>query len=230
MTTHDTTATLDITISGLKTTALVDDSAPFSCTVLVNGVRAFIASDDGHGGTYRFDPLNARGKELLGKAEAYATSLPPVDVEGESMPSDLEILIGRLVDREEERAQLRRWARAAVVYRTPQMHDGEYATISGAYTVAIKAQILAEHPDAEILNETVLGQEPMDDDVARVKTFDKHVKKLCAFSTLFSLPGDKPCTYRKMPRPYTAQVRQSIVQQHPGIVIYNETIAGQRVA
>lgn len=221
---------MTITISSLKTTALVDESAPFSCTVSVNGVRAFIASDDGHGGMYQFDALNPRGAKLLTEAHAYAKSLPPLAVKGYSMPNDLEFLISDLVAKEEEVAQVRRWARTGVVYRTPRMNHGEYVTISGVYSVGVKAQILAEHPDADILNESLLGQQPIDDVTAKRLAFEKHVKKLCTRHTVYSLPGDAPLTCRKSPRPYTAQMRQTLHKQYPGVVIYNETITAQRVA
>jgi hypothetical protein len=81
---------------------LSESTLCFTCSVYVNGVKAFTAMNRGLGGCHDYYPVKGQTSELINKAEEYTKSLPPVD----GLDSDLDLVIDRLVDRELARKEL----------------------------------------------------------------------------------------------------------------------------
>jgi hypothetical protein len=81
---------------------LSDETLCFTCSVYVDGVKAFTAMNRGTGGCHEYRPVKGQSRELLDKAEEWAKSLPPVD----GLDSVLDPVIDQLVDRELARKEL----------------------------------------------------------------------------------------------------------------------------
>ena len=94
---------LNIELKNVKYAAFASEETNcFEATVYVDGVRAFIAENQGHGGCNFYHPINGAGRELLEKAEAHCKTLPHVtsdfikDGEPFTYPQDLDVVVGNL--------------------------------------------------------------------------------------------------------------------------------------
>jgi hypothetical protein len=127
------------------------DGVAFTCSVYVDGKKAFLAENDGMGSENLYIVLD---KELFTLASEYAESLPDVECEGFDFtaPSDLDFVIGAIIDRMDEDKQLKRLCKAKTLFRLPGDKDGAWRTMDLKFDETTKNIILYKYPAAEIAN------------------------------------------------------------------------------
>lgn len=136
-----------------------EETSCFSATVYIDGVKAGTVSNEGRGGPDRLEP-----RALFERINAYAATLPPIDVsefhsDGQhTMPQSSETLIGNILNAYLTRKDLMRLCSKKVLFRIPgeTYEEGEYRTLKVQFSPAVKAQLVAKYgPSVEILNETL---------------------------------------------------------------------------
>lgn len=146
-----------IELKGVKLFAeLSEETTAFFCTVYVNGVKAFTASNDGKGGANRYDlvKLTDRHRDLLRQAEEYARSLPPKPYQGMELTYDLDLLMGDLLMEWEVNRWLKRQCRTKTLFRLPGDEEGTWRTIAAHYNVRVMTHIRDKYGDkVEIAND-----------------------------------------------------------------------------
>jgi len=147
-----------ITLKNLKIHRdMSEETTCFSATVYVDGKKVGIAKNDGRGG------CNMYYWEDYGfgrKVEEWAKTLPPRKVPSVSMPDltvscDLDILIGEIMDKQEEDRWVKRQCRNKTLFRIEGDPADSYRTVKHVYDAGVKAFIEGKYGDAvvEILNE-----------------------------------------------------------------------------
>ena len=151
---------MKITVKNVKVAEFAsEETLCFEATVYIDGVRAFTAHNDGHGGCDMYRAVSPEGAKLLDKAEEWAKSQPEIesDVGGGRMfkyQPDLEHFVGAAVtDYRLEKAIKRKKKKGLM-----------FAENDKIYTVKIPnnhpqaAIFKAKKPNAKFLNDMPLGQ------------------------------------------------------------------------
>lgn len=108
---------MNITIKNVKHSVFASQETNcFEATVYLNGIKSFIASNDGQGGCSRYDSVKGRSYQDIEEARAWVSSLPAVETEFGILDDDLDFYISRLVEREISKRQLKAIMRKNVVY------------------------------------------------------------------------------------------------------------------
>ncbi len=108
---------MNITIKHVKHSVFASQETNcFEATVYVNGIKSFIASNDGQGGCSRYTPVKGKDASDIKKAEAWVSSQPAIETHFGALEDDLDYFISRLVERELSRRQLKTLMRKSVVY------------------------------------------------------------------------------------------------------------------
>lgn len=116
------------------------DSAAFTGDLYINGYKAAIASNEGHGGAILFQPSGKKGQKLLEEAEKYCKVLPAWSYSPDqdnkevlTVGMNLEIFVDNLVSsyvdrRQQDRfqEQIARYMTKGIVYGIP---DKEFAML-----------------------------------------------------------------------------------------------------
>jgi len=128
----------------------------YEATVYVDGVRAFTASNDGNGGTDFYYPFPGK-RDLMNAAEDWAKTLPAIECYGTKLDSDLELVIGDLLNEEMLRRDRKSAAAKGIAFH-PDGDKGKIATFPfrGKLTAAQREKARArwipelqvKHPDA----------------------------------------------------------------------------------
>ena len=139
----------DFTIRNSRSCEGTDGTA-WSADVLIRGRKAFSVRQSGTGGEASFSVYDS---ELYEAARKFAADRKPYFMEGLSVPSDLEMFIGEMVDRKEHEARLKRLCRTETVFRLPGDPDGEYRRLKAKCTADLKKRLLKKYPEAEIVND-----------------------------------------------------------------------------
>ena len=141
----------------------------FSAEVWVNGEHAFDARNEGHGGSDHYFPAPRKGyREILNHdamkkgmetLKAYCETLPPHEFgEGRSIPIDVEILIGNLVNdklMERERRRLFNACKKRVLFLTQgpkNMEIRQTGVVPIEQHPRVIEQMRKKFPDAIFLN------------------------------------------------------------------------------
>lgn len=123
----------------------------YEATVYINGVKAFYARNDGHGGCDNYQPVDEQGKKLLSDARAWAKSLPVVNCETFSVESDLEIVIGDIINDTLTEKELKRLFKNKTVYIDPI--EGECYSIKVVFSPEVEFNLKkSKGGDVVILN------------------------------------------------------------------------------
>lgn len=132
------------------------DGYVFSVTVYVDGKRSFTAHNDGWGAENWYESVSENGDVDIKRCEEYAK--PQIfEFGGDTMQSNLDILLDEYLAEYEEQKQLKTWCRNKTIFVLPSDNtktDG-YRTVNAKFTPEIKAWLLKKYPDAKIINETV---------------------------------------------------------------------------
>jgi hypothetical protein len=108
---------MNITIKNVKHSEFASQETNcFEATVYLNGIKSFIASNDGQGGCSRYESVKDRSYQDIEEAKAWVSSLPAVETEFGTFDDDLDFYISRLVEREISKRQLKAIMRKNVVY------------------------------------------------------------------------------------------------------------------
>ena len=108
---------------------LSEETYCYTDTVLVDGVKAFHASNHGHGGCDMYQPVNGYSgpSELEISAWLKANKEPCVS-HGMTLEYDLELLVGELLDAHERKTTLARMLKSKILVMVE--HDGAPALAS----------------------------------------------------------------------------------------------------
>lgn len=153
-----------IELKGLKVhESMSEETNCYEATVYVNGRKAFLARNHGHGGCDVYQTLidksgtsDPESIELLQIAHKAAQSLPPLEYDGIHLPMSLELMIGKMVEEWRKSRHAKRMTKNGkrTLARTPDMDKGEYRAWNYPLDDKLRAHILAKYPDAEFLNDT----------------------------------------------------------------------------
>lgn len=142
---------------------LSQETNAFTADVWINGKKAGTAENAGHGGE---TCVYLHPKELQQEAEAYARSLPPLDLgEGTLIPTTLDMLVDDLLTQHLHNnavaKQKKRWCKKHVVYRVKGDPEDEYRTMqldNGAFTDRQRKYLIDKYGDqlVEIVNDTLV--------------------------------------------------------------------------
>lgn len=124
------------------------DSNCFEATVYVDGERAFTASDDGNGGCIDFRILN---QALYDNAKAFVEALPPYVSPDFTLPYNLELYVGELLEKWLFQKWLRKVSKTKTLFTLPGDGEGEYRSIKHPYDERVQNFILAKYPTATII-------------------------------------------------------------------------------
>lgn len=146
----------DFEIKNFKQMSMYDGVA-FSGTVYVNGKKAFLVENSGRGGWNLYTALNEEGKTLLKKTEAFVKTLPPIHDERFQidLTFDMDMFIEDLIREKEKLALYKRKCKKSTLFRLPKDDENVYREIKEIYSEGLKKWILAKHPDAIIINDTL---------------------------------------------------------------------------
>lgn len=138
---------------------LSEETICFAASVYVDGVKVGDASNRGQGGPTDVW-FSDEGVEK--KVQAYVATLPKGKLEtgdGKVIEYELGIdgLIDRLVAKEDEKREFRRWCKKKLVFRLKGDRDGEYRTLTSPYSPEAKSWVVNKYGnDLDfILNERI---------------------------------------------------------------------------
>ena len=139
-----------ITIKNLKVAEFASqETLCFEATVYVDGVRAFVAENQGRGGCNFYHPVGANGAALLKQAEAHAAS-----VETKFDFEQLDGLLDTLITNKQIERDAKRLLKKAAVF-----DDGKIYTWKCPIThPRIRAVIAEKRPNGIILNDLPMDQ------------------------------------------------------------------------
>ena len=108
---------MQISIKNLKHSVFASrETTCFEATVYVNGIKTFLASNDGQGGSNRYYPVSGKSNQDIQPVSDWAKTLPKVETEFGDLDDDLDFYISRLVDREISKRSLKSLMKKRVVY------------------------------------------------------------------------------------------------------------------
>lgn len=125
----------------------------FNATLCRNGVRVAFVMDEASGGQYRYDWCDRAEEKIL---RDHCTTLPPVEVQGMSLPNGPDLFVGSLVDAFESAKKMKRQCKTKTLFTTPDCGDGRYFQIAMPFCDRVKAHVLSKHPNATFINETCI--------------------------------------------------------------------------
>lgn len=152
---------MEITVKNLKIAEFAsEETLCFEATVYIDGVRAFTAYNQGHGGCNMYHPVNEKGRELLAAAEKWAKEQPEVVCEDLHDPHnpkekfsyqpDLDHFVDKAVNTFDIQRRIKRdLGKKLTIYR-----DGKIYTVNCKPNEAKgRLYVQKNHPDAVILND-----------------------------------------------------------------------------
>lgn len=133
------------------------ETACFSATVYVDGVKEGTVENSGTGGADIMHPW-----QLEKKIEAFLATQPLVtyEVDGKEVkvPQSVEGYIGKLLDDHLEKKTLKRLCAKQTVFRIAGQTyaDGEYTVIKKPFEPGLRSRVVAKYgPDVKFLNESM---------------------------------------------------------------------------
>lgn len=151
---------MEITVKNLKVAEFAsEETLCYEATVYVDGMRAFTARNDGHGGPDYFHPIGIQGPALLKRAEEWASAQPAITYEmaghAHSYIPDLEHFVGEAVTKARIAKDLKRDCSSKLV----GLLDGKIYTwkISPAHPKGRDA-VREKNPGVKFLNDMPLAE------------------------------------------------------------------------
>ena len=147
----------------LKSLKLHDDMSEetqcYSAIIVVDGVPAIRASNQGTGGSDEYNPVthtpagNQAYDGAMAKLEAYVKTLPPIPSEyfPDGLEMDIELLVGNLIETHRLKKDEKKFVKQ-LQQKIFMIDDGKLYTIKGEFSVAAHQRLLAKYPKAHILN------------------------------------------------------------------------------
>lgn len=159
---------MKLTVKNLKTLNTRDGQA-FTCTLYVDGKKAALVEQGGHGGpnNYRWlQPLSDEPKVTVegtwGVPKSVAdwvAAQPPQDFHGQPLKPDLDMLVGDVIEDMQTR---KRCLKHLCFRKAGAPKNGDFYQLNQPYSDKTAAWVRNKYPGCEILNETLgvgLGKE-----------------------------------------------------------------------
>lgn len=137
---------MKIELKNLKIAKFLSEETPaFSATIYIDGRKAGTTDNNGQGGSnrYHFDAFNGKkGYEIEQEVQEWA-STQPSDKDFPQLKVDLDTIVARLMDQEEERKQLKRWCKKETLF----MLEGDdtskcqWRTVKAPYSDRVQAYL-----------------------------------------------------------------------------------------
>lgn len=105
-----------------------EETTAYNAELWCDGRKVADLSNDGKGGSDR-EYWTDHGRTVREAIEAHLAAMPPVDVLGKPMAMDLELWVGKELEKEEERKWIARAAKTKTVFRLNSDPDGGYRTL-----------------------------------------------------------------------------------------------------
>lgn len=142
---------------------LSEETNAFSADLYIDGKKAGVASNRGHGGPTDYDGINKEGDDLIRQAEEYCKALPPYKFtsgdEEYSLDMTLELFINNLLEAHLEQKELQKFRnkidRAMEFSIVIGIPDQSFGTLSFKSPID-KILLLPKGP--EILKETIANK------------------------------------------------------------------------
>lgn len=128
---------MQIELRNVKIGPNSEETTNFRADIFINGKKAGYCSNYGHGGPTDFHAYDDAGKELIKEAEAYAKTLPPVELGEElgSVPKDLESVIDDLLYQHQLKKDLKRYEKKNIVFGNPKTGSIQTLGWQGSHTI-----------------------------------------------------------------------------------------------
>lgn len=141
-------------LRAVRTSSLGRETPAYQGKLYVDGKFAALVGNDGNGGSAHF---YQRDNDLIDEARRQAEAMPAYD-DGKYAPltMDLELWLNLEVGKIEFQRTIMRKAKKKTLYQVAGQRDGYYE-VNVPFSAAAKRDVLAQHPDAIFLNETVAG-------------------------------------------------------------------------
>jgi hypothetical protein len=126
----------------------------YDCVLWINGQKACDVQYGGDGGETSF---RWHSQELQHAWDAHVAGLPQWEMSGKKFDHSDETAFGEIMNRFEEQRLVKRWCKTQVVFRLKEDKPGEWRTVKGKLTPAIKDWIDKNYGDRldRIANEEV---------------------------------------------------------------------------
>ena len=163
---------MNITVKNVKIADFAsEETLCFQATVYVDGKRAFIAHNDGHGGANYYYPLKGGNRDAIKSVGKHAATLPKIQTtlpatDGSdncfSYQQDIDHLVNEAVEEFQIQKDIKRLMKKVAIYE-----DGEIYTfnIAGRDAPRVRNRIEERHPTCIILN-----NEPLEEAVKLYKS------------------------------------------------------------
>ena len=146
---------------------LSDETNAFTATLYVDDVKTAYCNDDGKGGCIDFQIWNV---EKYAEAEAWAKAQPGYEFHGLTLDSNLEMIVGRLVEDDLRRALAQAEKKAEVrwlkrkcanqtLFRLLTDPEDEWRTVIHPFNARMKAWLTQKYGDKIMIGNELIGQE-----------------------------------------------------------------------
>lgn len=140
---------------------LSEETNAFFANLYIDGIKAGIAKNDGHGGPTDYHATTEQGKELIKQAEEYCKSLPPVTFkagqEEHELKMDMELYIGELLEKHLQQKDLQKFrnkiTKASANNIVIGIPDQSFKTLKLRYSI----DLLLSHPKGPGLLKDFIG-------------------------------------------------------------------------
>lgn len=141
---------MEITLKNVRLNKrLSEETNCFSADVLVDGKKAFVATNRGCGGPNDYHPHSGDDYSAIRAVSAYAKTLPPMKSRYGNLEMCIDLLIDGLLSHEIAKKEFTRLLKKPVF-----IEGGKVKNLTGGpYDAKAKAFIKAKYPKAKILND-----------------------------------------------------------------------------
>lgn len=149
---------MKITIANLKhSESLSEETNAYTATILIDGKRAFDASNCGRGGMDLYHPI----KDYTGPSESeidawLKANTPPIEFHGMTLENSLELVVGDLIEEKLQTTRLKRMLKTKILVIADDNGEPALYTYKGKPTPetlgAMKAAILSGKVSGRLVN------------------------------------------------------------------------------
>lgn len=176
---------------------LSEETNAFKAALYINGIRAGMAENAGHGGCANYYPLNEKGRALIKEAEAYCGSLPPKKyiVGGKEYQLDmgLELYIDNLLIDYLENKNLQQFRKKLEKYAAKQIVIGILDQSFRTLRLKSPIDLFLIHPQgepilADLIKEKVIPNMKENEKILNTNIPEKVLKKAGLSANQYILP------------------------------------------
>lgn len=134
---------MKIELKNVKYSAFAsEETYCFTASVYVDGKRAGEVSNAGQGGCNNYHP-----RELEETLNQHAATLPPLELDGQSLTQDADLLIGNLMDQWLSEQERKRMCRNKTLARLPKetYAEGEWTVFNTPFTEKVRETVIKKY-------------------------------------------------------------------------------------